>query len=86
MRKLSSFEQKVNTEEKMKCIAVSMAISITKTRTTVVTIGALMPNPVIKLDSRKMRSTEETEPRKISGVAKRTEIYGKTMARLTMRR
>ena len=74
MRKLSNFEQKVNTEEKMKWIAVSRVISITKTRTTVVTIAALMPNPVIKFDSRKMRRMAETELGKISGLAKITEI------------
>jgi hypothetical protein len=85
-RKLSNFEQKVKTEENMKWRAVKSPIRNTKTNTTIVTMNALMPKLVTKLESKKILRTEDTEVGKMLGVRKRIEINGKMMATWTIRR
>lgn len=72
--RLSNLVQKVKTELKMKCMAVNSTTRNTKVRTTMVTMDALIPKPVLRLVSRKMRRMAETEEGKMRGEAKRTEM------------
>ena len=66
--------QKVKTELKIKCMAVSSTTRNIKISTTTVTMDGLIPKPVIRLVSKKMRRMAETEAGNTLSDAKRTDI------------